>query len=218
LLVLVGGGGKKFPRIEREQILNVYRASPEVVISLLEHLQDGVLAIIEEHEARIEELEEKLNRDSHSSNKPASGDEPKRRLAPRHPECGDKKPGGRQGQEGTTLRMVHHPTHVEVHEARRCQGCGRSLKEVKPRGCVARQVFEIPRITAEVTEHRAHVKCCPHCRELSVAVFPRWVKHPTHCVRFEGFRPKLFLTNREMAQIPGLVLQSMAPLWPWLFG
>jgi Mg2+ and Co2+ transporter CorA len=67
LLFLVGGGGKKFPRIERGQILNAYRAGSEAVISLFEYLQDRLLTIIEEHEARIEELEAKLNKDNSSA-------------------------------------------------------------------------------------------------------------------------------------------------------
>ena len=169
----MGGAYRRFPRVEREQILNAYRAGPEAVISLFEYLQDRLLTIIEEHEARIEELEARLNRDSHDSNKPPSSDEPRGKFAPRNRERSDKKPGRQDGHEVTTLRMVRHPTHRQVHEVRRCQGCGRSLKDVKPRGYVRRQVFDIPRITVEVTEHRSQIKRCPHCGKLSVAAFPR---------------------------------------------
>src|SRR5208337_2546728 len=136
-----GGSRKRLPRIGREQILNSCRAGPEAVVSLFEYLQDTLLAVIEEHEAWIEELEERINKDSHNSNKPPSSDVPKRKFTKKR-EASDKKPGGQEGHEGTTLRMVKHPTYVEVHEVNRCGRCGRSLKEVKPRGYTLRQVFD----------------------------------------------------------------------------
>ncbi len=175
----MGRGSKgRLPRIEREQILNAYRAGPEAVVSLFEYLQDTLLAVIEEHEARIEELEEKVNKDSHNSNKPPSTDVPKGKFTKKR-EPSDKKPGGQEGHEGTTLRMVKHPNHIEVHEVKRCRSCGTSLKDVKSRGYTPRQVFDIPPIVVEVTEHRAQIKRCPHCGELSAGAFPQGVSHKT---------------------------------------
>jgi Mg2+ and Co2+ transporter CorA len=64
----MGGEFKKhLPRIERAQILNAYKAGPEAVVSLFEYLQDTLLALIEEHERRIEELEQVINKDSHNT-------------------------------------------------------------------------------------------------------------------------------------------------------
>ena len=175
----MGGGHKKFSRIGREQILNAYRAGPDAIVSLIDYLQETLLGIIEEHEARIEELEAKLNKDSHNSDKPPSTDGPKRRFTAKNRERSSKKPGGQEGHEGTTLRMVSDPAQVAVHEVKRCGRCGRSLKDVKPRGFVPRQVFDIPRITVAVTEHRAQIKRCPHCGELSRGEFPEGVTHKT---------------------------------------
>src|SRR5208282_3728384 len=74
-LPLMGGQSKKrLPRIERAQILNAYKAGPEAVVSLFEYLQDTLLAVIEEHERRIEELEQIINKDSHNSSKPPSSE------------------------------------------------------------------------------------------------------------------------------------------------
>ena len=192
------------PRIEREQILNAYKAGPEAVVSLFEYLQDTLLAVIEEHEARIEELEERINKDSHNSNKPPSSDELKRKFTKKR-ERSDKKPGGQEGHEGTTLRMVKHPNHVEVHEVKRCGSCGKSLKDVKPRGYAPRQVFDIPPIVVEVTEHRAQIKRCPHCGELSAAAFPEGVSHKTqYGTRLKAFAVYLknhgFLSYDRTAQ------------------
>ena len=140
----MGGDSKKrLPRIEREQILNAYSAGREAVVSLFEYLQETLLAVIEEHEARIEELEERINKDSHNSNKLPSSDAPKRKFTKKR-EPSDKKPGSQEGHEGTTLRMVKHPTYVEVHEVKQCGSCGRSLKDVKRVGKIRIDHHEVP--------------------------------------------------------------------------
>ena len=198
------GGRKRLPRIEREQILNAYKAGPEAVVSLFEYLQDTLVAVIEEHDARIEELEERINKDSHNSNKPPSSDEFKGKFTKKG-EPSDKKPGGQEGHEGTTLRMVKHPNHVEVHEVKRCGSCGKSLRDVKPRGYAPRQVFDIPPIVVEVTEHRAQIKRCPHCGEFSAAAFPEGVSHKTqYGTRLKAFAVYLknhgFLSYDRTAQ------------------
>src|SRR5208337_338146 len=138
----MGGQSKKrLPRIERAQILNAYKAGPEAVVSLFEYLQDSLLAIIQEHERRIEELEHIINKDSHNSSKPPSSDGLSRKFSRKRERSG-KKPGGQIGHEGTTLPMVEHPQHVQVHGVKRCRGCGKSLRQEKVRGFEQRQVFD----------------------------------------------------------------------------
>ena len=179
MILLMGGESKnRLPRIERAQILNAYKAGPEAVISLFEYLQDTLLDVIQEHEFRIEELEQIIHKDSHNSSKPPSSDGLSRKYSRKRERSG-KKPGGQKGHEGTTLPMVKHPQHVEIHEVKKCHRCGRSLQHEKPRGYEPRQVFDIPPIVMEVTEHRGQIKCCPHCRELSVGAFPEGVSHTT---------------------------------------
>jgi hypothetical protein len=188
MLLLMGGESKnRLPRIEPSQILNAYKAGPEAVVSLFEFLQDSLLAIIQEHERRIEELEHIINKDSHNSSKPPSSDGLSRKFSRKRERSG-KKPGGQIGHEGTTLPMVEHPQHVQVHGVKRCRGCGRSVVHEKPRGYEARQVFDIPPIEVEVTEHRAQIKRCSYCGELSVGAFPEGVSHKTQY----GTRVKAF--------------------------
>jgi len=175
----MGGQSKKrLPRIERAQILNAYKAGPEAVVSLFEYLQDTLLAVIEEHERRIEELEQIINKDSHNSSKPPSSDGLSRKFSRKRERSG-KKPGGQEGHEGTTLRMVKHPQHQQIHEINKCRICGMSLKQQKPLGYEPRQVFDIPPIAVQVTEHRAQIKRCSHCGKLSVGAFPDGVSHKT---------------------------------------
>ena len=201
----MGGESKnRLPRIERAQILNAYKAGPEAVVSLFEYLQDTLLAIIEEHERRIEELEQIINKDSHNSSKPPSSDGLSRKFSRKRERSG-KKPGGQEGHEGTTLRMVKYPQHLQIHEITKCRICGISLKQQKPLGYEPRQVFDIPPVAVEVTEHRAQIKRCSHCGELSVGVFPEGVNHKTqYGTRLKAFAVYLknygFLSYQRTAE------------------
>jgi len=179
------GGEKSFnvPRVSRAQILNAYKAGPDAVVSLIEYLQeqhrstiDQLLEIIDKLTARIESLEEKSNTDSHNSNKPPSSDGFHKRIHSRRTPSG-KKPGGQEGHEGTTLSMVKHPDHIEVHSVFRCVHCGNSLKDQKAKGYEKRQVFDLPPVEVEVHEHRAEVKRCARCGKPTIAEFPEGVTH-----------------------------------------
>jgi transposase len=173
-----GARNHRFPRIERERILNAYKAGPDAVISLIEYIQDHYQAVFDDLQERIEALEEKNKKDSHNSSKPPSSDGVSKRFFRKRSSSG-KKPGGQPGHEGTTLNMVKNPDHVVVHKVKKCRCCGRSLKDEKVRRFERRQVFDIPPIAVEVSEHRAEQKRCSHCGELNVAEFPEGIGHKT---------------------------------------
>ena len=72
----------RLPRVDRKHILNAYKAGPEAVVSLIEYLQEQFQTTLDEMNsalahlteenkklvARIQVLEEKINKDSHNSN------------------------------------------------------------------------------------------------------------------------------------------------------
>ena len=83
---------------------------------------------------------------------------------------------------GETLRRTEHPDRVKDHVPASCKGCGSSLSDAAKTGTpVARQGFALPEPSPpEVTEHRAHARCCGHCATVTRAAFPDAVSAPVH--------------------------------------
>lgn len=60
-----------------------------------------------------------------------------------------------------------------------CTQCGHDLADMAIERLVKRQVFDLPPIQMQVTEHQAEVKVCPCCHHRSRAAFPNNVNAPT---------------------------------------
>ena len=67
------------------------------------------------------------------------------------------------------------PDRVVWHEVEQCAHCGIDLKPVTAAGIEKRQVFEVPSVRLEVTEHQAAIKCCPNCGKQVKGQFPEGV-------------------------------------------
>jgi transposase len=157
-----------------EEVRQAYQQGEEAVVGLVRKLTDNfkVLAF------RMQALEDRLAKNSSNSGKPPSSDglnkpSPKS-LRKRH----GRKSGGQPGHAGHTLKTVEHPDREVMHRVSRCQHCQRSLEEVEVSGIEKRQVFDVPKVHIEVTEHQAEIKRCPHCGEISKADFPEGVTQP----------------------------------------
>ncbi len=158
--------------MKHEDILAIYKAGPDVVIKLI----DSMSTIITELKERVKTLEDQLNKNSRNSSKPPSTDgfiKPKsqRRRSGR-------SPGGQKKHPGYTLKMVENPDHIVPHQVSACKECGFSLKETEATGYEKRQVFELPPIRVETTEHRTEKKLCPYCGHLNKDAFPEEVQQP----------------------------------------
>jgi transposase len=168
--------------IPREKILTAYRAGPEAIVSLIQYLQDMYEAELRALQEKVEtlsqqvkQLQEQLHTDSHNSGKPPSSDGTARSTYPKRTKS-QRKPGGQPGHEGVRLKRVEHPDQVVVHRAVRCGGCGTSLRRQPLQGYHRRQVFDVPPIRVEVTEHRSEIKCCPACGKRCVGELPAEAK------------------------------------------
>ncbi len=174
---LVEQEGNESFRISREQILATYEAGPEAIVALIEHMLEKFLVRLEQQEQRIKALEQELKKDSHNSGKPPSRDSFERKqVRGKKPRAERKKrAGGQKGHQGTTLRMVATPDAVRVHKVDTCS-CGRSLRREPVVEYERRQVFDIPEIQMQVTEHRAEHKKCRDCGQISAGEFPQGVR------------------------------------------
>lgn len=155
----------------REDIHEAYLQGEEAVVALIEH-PIGQLA------ARVAALEVQATKNSRNSNKPPSSDGLKkpapRRLRPRS----GKLHRGQPGHKGHTLKAVAHPAQIQVHQVEHGARGQTLLAGVPPSAHEKRQVFDLPEVKVEVTEHQAEIKQCPQCGKRTKAAFPAGVTEP----------------------------------------
>lgn len=134
---------------------------------------------VEQLRKEIKELRARLSTDSHNSSKPPSSDGLKkaRRTQSLRKKTG-KKSGGQKGHKGQTLEQREHPDKVVEHKLESCPHCNNDLSNEKVQSIRKRQVFDIPPVELEVTEHQGEVKHCSHCKRDVTAVFPEGVTQP----------------------------------------
>ena len=154
-----------------DEIREAYGQGEAAVIAFF---QTTFLAIVE----RIQDLEDQLAKNSRNSGKPPSSDGYDRPV-PRPKSLrkrSRRKRGGQRGHPGETLKAVAKPNFIKIHRVRACQHCGQSLRRRKALGHEKRQVFDLPKVQVQVTEHRAEIKTCSGCGKETCAAFPQAVR------------------------------------------
>src|SRR5450830_654151 len=136
---------------------------------LQQQVQDLMAQMVVMQE-RIKQLEGRLALNSKNSSKPPSSDG-LNKPAPRSLRVAGQNPtGGQKGHPGSTLRQATQPDNIVVHDVpEQCQACQRKL----PFAYVSetRQVFDLPSLQFEVTEHHAMQVICK-CGRVHTGEFP----------------------------------------------
>lgn len=121
-------------------------------------------------QSRIEQLQGRLALNSKNSSKPPSS-AGLNKPAPKSLRVAGQNPsGGQKGHAGSTLRKATQPDKIVVHGVPDfCQACHEKL----PFAYVAetRQVFDLPVVKYEVTEHQAMQSICS-CGHVHTGEFP----------------------------------------------
>jgi transposase len=162
-------------RSQREKLDK--KALITVILSLQKQVQQ-LQQVVDEQAALIQSLRDQLAKNSRNSGKPPSSDGLKKPRTRSLRKKSGRRSGGQKGHKGHTLKMVERPNHTRVHKALTCPQCATDLQTIEPCKYEKRQVFDVPRVQIEVTEHQAEIKVCPECRERVKASFPLEVTQP----------------------------------------
>ena len=127
---------------------------------------------------QIEELRRRLGRDSSTSSRPPSSDDPYTKK-PRDRSLRRKSgrgPGKQPGAQSSTLRQSPDPDERVECWPVACGACGADLSGAAATGMQKRQVFEAaPPPPPMVTEYRVVTKSCPACGAVTEGVAPEGV-------------------------------------------
>jgi transposase len=153
----------------------------ETLISIILTLQQQVYELqktVAAQAAEIQELRDQLAKNSRNSGKPPSSDGLRKPRTRNLRKKTGRRSGGQKGHTGQTLEMVEQADHVQTHQAIQCSDCATDLRSVEPCEVERRQVFDIPPVRVEVTEHQAEIKVCPRCGKRVKGDFPPGVTQP----------------------------------------
>lgn len=135
-----------------------------VTIELLLPLLDRVVEL----EKEVERLK---NRNSRNSSLPPSRDKQvtKKKTTSLRRKSNRKK-GGQKGHKGTTLKMSEQTDHVVEYQPHQCDHCQEMLcgEDILVE---RKQIWDIPPVSLEVTEHRRYKRHCEHCGTWSCSSF-----------------------------------------------
>ncbi len=116
--------------------------------------------------ARVAELEAKLEQNSSNSSRPPSSDGPRhKRGVPRAKS--QRRRGGQPGHNKHD-RVILSPDQIIDHKPSQCRLCPMRLTGDDPDPLID-QVIDLPEVIRHVTHHRRHTLACPSCQARTTA-------------------------------------------------
>jgi transposase len=185
--------------LTREQLLDFGRQNLDGLVDYTFLLQDQIQRLqiqVAKLEKRVESLESQLRQNSQNSHKPPSSDGLRKPTPKSLRPAGEKPSGGQAGHEGHHLQAALKPDRMERHQVCQCP-CGADLTDTPAEKIEKRQVFDLPELHLEVTEHQAETKACTTCGRTVSATFPEAVQSSVQY----GIRIKallVYLRNQQL--------------------
>jgi len=180
------------------------------LIRLLWSMIQGQAKQIAALQLQVAEVQSRLNKNSRNSSKPPSSDGLNKPAPKSLRVAGEKTTGGQKGHPGRTLSQATEPDKVVVHGVPdQCQSCDRKL----PFSYVSetRQVFDLPVLQFEVTEHHAMQAICS-CGHVHTGEFPAGVNATVQ------YGPRAQAAMVHLNQNHAVSVQRTAALMKDLFG
>lgn len=122
---------------------------------------------------KLEELDNKISKNSRNSSRPPSTDENKPKKNQSLRGNSKRSSGGQSGHEGNNLKKVSTPDRIENHKLVGKCTCGNDLSKLQQILHQSRQVFDV-KILSEVTEHQTFKAVCS-CGKCHLSSFPEGV-------------------------------------------
>lgn len=147
----------------------------------------GLEKLCAEQRKLIDELAERLDKNSSNSSKPPSSNPPWIKPSPPKPKSG-KKRGGQPGRRRVERELAPPEKVTQTIDVRpeHCSDCGAKLEgdDPEPR---RHQTVEIPPVEPTIVEHRLHALTCRRCRSVTKAALPAGVGPGSFGPRLSAF-------------------------------
>jgi transposase len=138
---------------------------------------NGLINYTFELQAEVRRLRDAAAQNSSNSSRPPSTDRPEQPKPKSLRKKSGRKSGGQPGHAGRTLQFSDTPQHIQIHPLLECE-CAEDLSKEPALDFERRQVFDLPPLKLECTEHRAEIKECHCCQKICTASFPADIKAP----------------------------------------
>jgi transposase len=180
---------------------------PTLPPDVFDALPPAVQAYIRYLEARLADLEARLDQNSTNSSKPPSSDGPHVKPAPAKTPSG-KRRGGQPGHPRHE-RVILPPDQVIDHKPTHCRSCHAAIAGDDPRPIID-QVIELPARLRHVTHHRRHTLTCVCCAARTTA--------PAVPAAATGFGPRLTAATAYLSGVGRLGKRAIRTLFADLCG